>query len=63
MSLALKRGITLAATLYPIICPICNLKLDIFTKVHVEKHGLTKKEFLMKYPYYRERQFWGTVKK
>lgn len=60
MGLALKRDLTLGAHLGPVVCPLCQMKLDVFTKVHLAKHGLTKEDFLGRYPEFKAKQFWGT---
>lgn len=40
-------------------CPICEDNLDLFTHVHMKKHGLTRRRFLKMYPQYDFAEFWG----
>jgi len=40
-------------------CPICGIFLDLLTHVHVESHGMNKKEFLAKYPEFNRYYYWG----
>lgn len=42
-------------------CPECGIALDLFTQAHVEKHGMTKAEFIKKYPQFRTGEFWGDL--
>ncbi len=42
-------------------CPICGKYVDLFTKVHMAKHGLTREEFVKKYPQYDHNSYWGDI--
>jgi len=44
-----------------VICPECGDAIDIFTIVHVAKHGYTREQFLDKYPEYDSHGYWGTA--
>jgi len=50
-----------ASTPKALICPECGESLDIFTLVHIAKHGYTRDEFLDKYPEYDSHGYWGTA--
>jgi len=44
-------------------CPVpgCDATLDLLTHVHVTKHGMTKEQFLERYPEYESDYYWGTA--
>jgi len=42
-------------------CPVCGATLELLTHVHVNKHGMTKEQFLEKYPEYGSDIYWGTA--
>lgn len=61
--MAVIRDRTRGATaLKSVQCPICKEGLDLFTHVHVAKHGLTKDEFLKLYPQFNSYGYWGTLR-
>lgn len=59
-----KRGMCSINT--AIQCPICGELVDLFTIAHVSKHGMTRDEFLDKYPEFDSTAYWplvwGTIK-
>jgi len=42
-------------------CPVCGATLELLTHVHVAKHGMTKKQFLERYPEFSGDAYWGTA--
>jgi len=44
-----------------LICPECGESLDIFTLIHIARHGYTRDSFLDKYPGYDSHGYWGTA--
>ncbi len=42
-------------------CRECGEIVEILTKIHVERHGMTKKEYIDNYPEHKDKCFWGTI--
>ncbi len=42
-------------------CKICGEGVDILTRVHVKKHGLTLEEYCLMFPDHCEPKYWGCV--
>ena len=42
-------------------CNICGEAVELLTKVHMRKHGITKEQYVEQYPEQKDGKYWGDL--
>lgn len=44
-------------------CGVCGMAVEVITKAHLKKHGLTREQYLVKYPEHAADAFWPVTRR
>lgn len=44
-------------------CGVCGMAVEVITKTHLKKHGITREQYLRKFPEHAADAFWPTTRR